>query len=230
MQNVFTESTNQVNPLDNLVGPGKKFASVDELAKSYEHGQNHIATLEAEHAEWRAGIQANIENQRQQSQTPSPSPVGNEPAQRENEVNLDDRIREAIAQTERDRKLSTNIDEVSKRLVEVYGDAQKANEAVRNRATELGVSIEFLMDAAAQSPKAFYAQIGLNDTPRQVPAPRSSVNPEALNTLNPNRQIKPGTYSYYEEMRKTNPRLYNSPKIQLQMHNEALTAGESFYT
>lgn len=226
--NIFAEQTPQANPLDDLVGPGKKFATVDELAKSYTHGQNHISTLEAEAAQWREGIQAQVEAQRQQTQgqQPQPSPQSE---QRADEPNLDDRIREAIEATDRERKLAKNIDDVSTRLAQVYGDAKKANEAINAKAQELGVSIQFLMDTAAQSPKAFYAQIGLTEAPRQAPAPRGDVNAAALNTLNPSQRAAEGTYGYYEQLRKENPRLYNSPKIQLQMHKEAQEKGQAFF-
>ena len=228
MSNVFAEQTPQANPLDDLVGPGKKFATVDELAKSYSHGQNHISTLEAEASQWREGLQSQVEAQRQQAQNqnpPPPSPNG----QREDEPNLEDRIRETIEATNRENKLARNIDDVSQRLTDIYGDPKKANEAISAKAQELGVSLQFLMDTAAQSPKAFYAQLGLQDAPRQAPAPRGNVNPAALNTLNPSQQAAAGTYQYYEQLRKDNPRLYNSPKIQLQMHKEAMEKGESFF-
>ena len=147
----------------------------------------------------------------------APQPSG----QHEDQSNLDDRIREAIETRERESRLTQNINEVSERVAAHYGDAKKANEAIKAKANELGVSIEFLMDVAAKSPKAFYAQIGLDAAPRQAPAPRGTVNPEALRTANPT-QATPGTYAYYEEMRKANSRLYNSPRIQLEMHEQAM--------
>lgn len=225
--NVFAEQTPQANPLDELVGPGKKFATVDELAKSYGHGQNHIATLEAEAAQWRQGIQEQIE-QRQQT-PPQGTPPSPQSEQRADEPNLDDRIREALEARERENKLTKNVNEVSTRLVEVYGDPQKANEAVNAKAAELGVTVQFLMDSAAASPKAFYAQLGLDAAPRQAAAPKGNVNPAALNALNQSRTAAPGTYAYYEQLRKENSRLYNSPKIQLEMHKYALE-NPNFFT
>lgn len=228
MSNVFAEPTPQANPLDDLVGPGKKFATVDELAKSYSHGQNHISTLEAEAAQWREGLQSQIENQRQQAQNPN-SPPSPPSEQRAEEPNLDDRIRNAIEETRQQEKLTTNVNDVSAKLVSIYGDPQKANQAMQAKAAELDMTIEDLMEQASKSPKAFYALVGLNDGARQAPAPRGNVNPAALNTLNPSQQAAAGTYAFYEQLRKENPRLYNSPKIQLQMHKEALEKGDSFF-
>jgi hypothetical protein len=37
------------------------------------------------------------------------------------------------------------------------------------------------------------------------------------------------TYSYYENMRKTNPNLYLDPKISIQMDKDAQALGEAFF-
>ena len=92
------------------------------------------------------------------------------------------------------------------------------------KAQELGVSVEFLQSVAAQSPKAFLAQLGLDNTSNQAPvvAPRNDINPRALNETS--GRVKEGTYAYYENIRKTDPKAYYSPKIQIEMHrNVALS-------
>lgn len=222
--NVFTEQT-PPNALDALVGEGKKYQTVEDLAKAVEFGQQHIAQIEAENAQYRANIQEQIELQRQRTNAEPPA----KPEQRVDEVDLQTRIREALEQTDREKRVADNVNTVSKRLVEIYGDAKKANEVVAAKAEELGVSIQFLMDSAAQSPKAFYAQIGLADTQRNAPPLAGNVNPAALANMNPSRVGAPGTYAYYEEMRKTNPKIYNSPRVQLQMHKDAMEKGEAFF-
>lgn len=225
-QNVFTEQTPQATALDSLVGEGKKYASVEDLAKSVGYSQKHIEQLEAETATYRSTLQDNIELQRQRIEQNRPSA---QTEQRTDEVDLETRIRDTIAQTERDNKLAKNVNDVSEKLVSLYGSPQKANEVVKQKADELGVSIQFLMDSAAQSPKAFYAQIGLNDSTRPAPALHGNVNPQALSNLNPSGNAQPGTYAYYESLRKSNPKLYNSPKTQLQMHKDAMERGEAFF-
>lgn len=222
--NVFSEQT-PPSTLDALVGEGKKYQTVEDLAKAVEFGQQHIAQIEAENAQYRANIQDQIELQRQRPNAEPPA----KPEQRVDEVDLQTRIREALEQTDREKRVASNVNAVSERLVELYGDAKKANEVVAAKAAELGVSIQFLMDSAAQSPKAFYAQIGLTDTPRNAPPLNGKVNPEALAHLNTSRTAGPGTYAFYEEMRQTNPKLYNSPRVQLQMHKEAMEKGEAFF-
>lgn len=229
--NVFTDPTpnQEQGTLDSLVGEGRKYANAEELARSWAHAQEHIKQLEAETAQYRNGIQTQVEQLRQPEPVTPPSEVKTE--QRAPEVDLETRIRETIEKTERDKKLARNVNEVSTKLVEVYGSAEKANAVVKARAAELGVSLDFLMEAAAQSPRAFYAQVGLNDGPRSTPLSAvGSVNPSALTAASPNSAAQPGTYKYYEQLRKENPKLYNKPSTQLQMHKDAMTHGERFFT
>ena len=91
----------------------------------------------------------------------------------------------------------------------------------------MGVSVKFLMDSAAQSPAAFFATMELETAPRPATGTRSDVNPAAL-SAQASGTAKPGTYAFYEEMRKTNPKLYNAPKVQLEMHKAAFENPEFF--
>jgi hypothetical protein len=40
---------------------------------------------------------------------------------------------------------------------------------------------------------------------------------------------KEGTYQWYQDVRKTNPKLYKSPEFQLRMHNDAISKGDAFF-
>lgn len=220
------------NPLDKYVGEGKKYATVADLIKGFENGQSHIQTIEDENRQFREGIHENILNAQQHRQSTPPSnqeqqTPGND--QRLNEQDLVERIRE-VTRAEREREQADkNINTVTDRLVETFGSEEAARDKLKARAQELGVSTKFLMDVAVKSPAAFYAQMNLDATPRQVPGPRGDVNPMALQAQTQGTQAKPGTYAFYEEMRKTNPRLYKSPKVQLEMHNQALQNPEAFF-
>lgn len=228
--NVFTEQTPPASTADTLVGEGRKYATVEDLAKSRLEADKYIERLEAENAQYRDGIQSQVEQFRQRTQEDTPPSVEKQPEQRAPEVDLETRIRETLAKTNREQTLARNVNEVSTKLVEVYGTPEKANQVVKARAQELGVSLDFLMESAAQSPKAFYAQIGMDSAPRQAPAITTGhVNPSALSAANPQGQAQPGTYKYYEQLRQTNPKLYNKPATQLQMHKDAMERGDSFF-
>ena len=219
------------NPIDAYVGPDRKYKTAADFVKGFENGQVHIATIEAENREYRESLQRDIDAQRARLNTP-PSQEGNQPVrqedQRANEQDLVERIREVNRQDRAAEKQAANLATATDRLVEVFGDADAAKARVKARAAELGVSVKFLMDSASQSPAAFFATMELDRAPRSAPAPRSDVNSAALNTQT-SGTAKPGTYAYFEEIRKTNKRLYDSPKVQLEMHKAALENPETFF-
>lgn len=227
MTNIFaTPQDNEVsNPLEALVGEGRKYKSVEDLAKAQLAAQEHIQRLEAENGEFRTGLQRDILQREQQLQ--ATTPPAQAPDQRQDQRNvppqedLAERIREVTRQDREAERTAANITDVTNRLTEVYGSDDAANKAVTARAAELGVSVKFLQDVAATSPAAFYAQMSLDAKPSPAPAPRGQLNTGALHNQNAG-SAKPGTYKYYEEIRKTNPKLYNTPKIQLEMHKQAM--------
>lgn len=230
---IFSDSLedNLENPLADYVGEGRKYSNVADLVKGYENGQVHIARIEQENREYREKLQADIDAQRARLNTP-PSQEPNQQApqadQRANEQDLVERIREVNRQDRVAEKQANNLEAATNKLIETFGDAEAAKERVKTRAAELGVSVKFLMDSAAQSPAAFFATMELEKAPRPQAAPRGNVNPAALSTLTPGA-AKPGTYAYFEELRQTNPKLYNSPKVQLQMHTAAMENPEGFF-
>jgi len=226
MTDIFAEPKDQGvgNPLEVLVGEGKKYATVEDLAKSRIAADEHIARLEAEAAEFRQGIQRQILDREQQSQQITP-PVGNQDqgnqSQRAPQEDLAERIREVTRQDREAEKARTNVEAVTDRLTSTFGTPEAANQAVASKARELGVSLKFLLDSAAASPAAFYKQMDLDVQPRNAPAPHGNVNTGALHSQSAG-SAKAGTYAYYEELRKSNPKIYNLPKTQLDMHKQAM--------
>lgn len=231
---IFTDSLEDQleNPLDAYVGPDRKYKSVDDFVKGYENGQVHIARTETENREYRDHLQREVIAQQNRLNTP-PSEQDlqrpQEAGQRANEQDLVERIREVNRQDRAQEKLNTNLEAATERLIDTFGNADAAKEKVQARAKELGVSVKFLMDSAAQSPAAFYATMELERAPRPTGAPRSDVNTGALSAQAAGGQAKPGTYAYYEDLRKTNPKLYNRPAVQLEMHKAAMENPDGFF-
>ena len=227
MTNIFKDQDNGIQTdLTSFVGEGKKFANPDELAKAYAHAQTFIDQLKDENGQFREGLQNDVRSQEQralQQPVTPPSPVQdpNPQLQRASQEDLVDRIREVTRLDREQEKQRTNVEQVTNKLTETFGTEQAANEAVKARAQELGVSMKFLLDAAAASPAAFYAQMNLDVKPRQMQAPSGQINTQAL-SQNSAGVAKPGTYAFYEDLRKSNAKLYNTPKVQLEMHKHAM--------
>lgn len=242
---VFNSTTPETpaSPLETLVGEGKKYKTVEDLANAYIHADAFIksTTRELQEVKEELNIRLDTEevlkrarqNQSNVDQTTPPETKVEKAATPLSDEDLAARIR-TVTQAERLRETAAqNVTTVATRLIEQFGDEAKANEFVRNKAAELGVGVEFLQDVAARSPKAFFSSIGLeNTTPKTPPTTpsRGDVNTEAFR--NNGAQVKPGTYAYFENLRKTDPKTYFARDTQLAMHKAALEAearGESFF-
>lgn len=241
---VFNSSNDApaASPLETLVGEGKKYATVEDLAKAYVHADAFIKSTTRELQEVKEELNVRLDTeqvlararQNQSNVEPQPSPQTpvKEATTPLSDEDLAARIRE-VTQAERLRETAAqNVTTVATKLIEQFGDEAKANEFVRNKAAELGVGVEFLQDVAARSPKAFFSSIGLENAPPKTPPTsptRGDVNTEAFR--NNGTQVKQGTYAYYENLRKSDPKTYFSRDVQLQMHKDAMAAaarGEDF--
>lgn len=228
---VFTEQTEQTNPLTTLVGETGKYKSPEELAKGYQNLNEFAENLKREAAELREelGKRLSVEeqvralaNQRTEQPSAPKDPVEPQPHERVKPFTDEDlvaRIREELQRTNSEQIAQRNFNEVTSKLVETFGDETKANDFVNQKARELGVSVKFLMEAAQTSPNGFFKIVELDNPTSQTVTTRSDVNTEAL--ANKPGQVKPGTYAFYEQMRKTDPKTYWLPRTQNQMHKEA---------
>lgn len=222
--------------LADLVGEGKKYATVDDLAKAYVNADTFISQLKTENEGIRNDLNQRLtqeeilEQIRQSNSKPpvTPTPEPTTPAvQPINEDELIGRLQQRLQEEQAKHKQTQNVEQVAEKLVETFGSETKANEAVKNKARELGVSVEFLQDVAAKSPTAFYQTLGLNVVQTPPPAaPRGAVNTQALAQ---DGNVKEGSYAYFENMRKTNPKLYWDKRTQNTMMKYASEKGDAFF-
>ena len=203
--------------LEVLVGENQKYKTPDELAKAYVHADNAIARLKAEKAEAEARakvLEDLVKGQGKQPVEPNGNPDGNptppavEPPAKIEDVDLKSLIQEELNKATTERQRADNINSAASKLAEVYGGAEKARAYVQKKAEELGVGVDFLMNTAGQSPKAFFNLVGFNEAnPTSTPSPVNELRPNA------GGNGKKGK-SFYENIRKTNPTLYYSRPIQ----------------
>jgi hypothetical protein len=227
---------NQVSPLlATLVGEDKKYKSVDDLAKAYAHADVFIEQLKSEKAttetekreaeERAAKLEAQLEilnklatNPKADEANGTKTPAVEEPKSDD----IDTKIRATVELLSEEQKQKTNSAQVDQVLIEKFGEPEKATEYLKAKAAELGVGIKFLTDLAKTSPTAFYATVGLNTSQaKSDPAPRSTVN----TTILQGSAVKPNTYAWYQQLRKENKALYNTARIQTQMHADASKPG-----
>lgn len=239
MANDIFSSDNVGTPVDltlnDLVGEGKKYKDPDELARAYAHIESHTKTVESENAEIRARLDS-IEATNHNPNNPNPDGQG-EPRKDDNppanppkapddkgkDVDFRSQIRDEVRALNEEERAVANIETAAARMVEVYGDSEKANQAVINRAKELGVSVEWLKDSASRSPSAFYASMGIQSGhSSSTPASGQGVRP-------PSDGSNLRNFEHYDKIRKENPKLYFTAALQTEMMREARTQGSDFY-
>lgn len=172
-----------------FIGEGKKYASIEAALASIPHAQSHIATLEGEMGELREDlikrktaeeILAEINKKPTEEQTIPQF----DPSQ------LDALIENKMAAKEQQVVRQANVSTVVDKFAEVYGDKAKAEEVYINKAKELGLSIDYLNNLAATSPKAVFELYGIKSVGGIPAKVHSDVNTEADPPVQPKSQPK----------------------------------------
>lgn len=241
-----TETTPDTVTLETLVGEGKKYATPDDVAKAKVHADLFIEQLKAENAGLREDLALRLTAEEQLSQfaarqTAAPvrqdeqRPATQAPAVPDPAIKKEDLaslVREITSQERQAEQALRNANEIEARMLAEFGDEQTANRIVQAKAQELGVSVEFLQSVALQSPKAFFTTLGL-EAAKDVATPQTrgkqDVNTEAFMRQNANTTAPVGSYKYYEDLRKNDPKTYWSPKTQNQIYGDRLRLGDDFW-
>jgi hypothetical protein len=234
---VFDESGRPENYLETLVGEGKKFQTPEDLAKGKWESDQYISTMKQELEDAKAELAARkrveelLKEQRQTSNPPAANVETHQPATDTAKVftaeDFDRRVREIADERDSQMRTANNVNSVSAKLIEIYGSQENAAKAVAQRARELEVPVATLQAVAAQSPKAFFAQLGVQDQVGTAGPTHGDINTAALGGSSKARPED--RYSWYQEVRKTNPTLYRSADFQMKMHEAAGRIGEGFF-
>jgi hypothetical protein len=162
-----------------------------------------------------------LENNREQVATPLANDNAQQPSFDMNEI--ENIVKQKIQETESSKIANANFSVVENKLKEKFGNNYTS--ILKEKASNLGLSIEDVDQLARKSPAAFFNTLGLNETNDnsfQAP-PRSSTN---NTSFTPN--VKQRTWTYWQELRKTDPKAYYEPKNSLQRMKDAETLGETF--
>ena len=151
------------------------------------------------------------------TQTEDPKPSTFKPE------DIDSLLEQKLTQREKTNKQTENFNFVRAKLKEQFGD--KASEVLKQRMDTLGLDQAFTDDLARSHPQVFLKTFGVEEQYRQqdTAPPRSS---QRQTTFAPTVQKR--DWNFYQEMKKTNPRMYLDPKIAIQMHNDAIALGDAF--
>ncbi len=238
MSDIFEEQTNPSastqteGSVAELVGEGKKFATIEDLAKGKAEADKFIEQLKKEQAELRSDLDQRLsaqdlleeirkEREAQLQTSSAPSEGNTTPSLGQDDIaNL---VTQTIEQRETQQTAENNILAVDRKMKELYGD--KAQEVMLQKASSSNISVDFLKDIAAKSPNAFYNVLGLSTQKPTTP----TLTTGTVDTSGTQTNTSSGnTWADFEKMRKENPKLYWKPETQMRILKEKQEQGESF--
>jgi hypothetical protein len=219
--------------LSQLVGEGKKFKTVEDLARGKLEADRFISDLTEEQKELRNALKE-YEEKLAKTETvkdlfgnkDSASSKDNQAEQMTTEDILklvDERLTKRTAAQQE----AANKERANAALLKHFGnDDAKARAFVKSEAERLGVGTDFLKDMSAKSPEAFLRLVGVNQ-------PRANPGASFDNAVNPDASGGEGSMrnaAYYSELRKKLGHRFYEPDIQQQRLRDRKALGERFFT
>lgn len=219
---------------------GEKWQDPEVIAKGKVEADNHIKELERQLEELRGDLSKNeyakqlLETLQGKAEVPTSSKtVDAQEKQSEGSAadqnttgdagDLESLVEETIRKREQQQTAQQNLTQVNETLTEAYGT--EASKVVKERAQELGMSLERLQEIAAESPSAFMRLVGDSPAVEKNPTTTSSVNTTAAFNRSGERN-----WNYYQDLRRSNPKQYYSPKVQNQLAQDRVNLGDRFYS
>ena len=243
MDELFQEvNTDEVVTIDEnadylaeLVGEGKKFKTPHDLARGKAEADRYIEVLKAKMADLekevntRKSLEAfKTELEALKNPAPVETPIVSTPdtPQALDESRLESLLEQLLQKKEVQRARETNAQKVSRVLEENFGP--KAQAVLNEKARELGMGLSELKGIAQTSPAAFFRLVGAQEG-NSRPAPISGIPTGSVNVGAPESITARGK-SYYEKLKREQPKLYNDPKVTSQMIQDMAKLGrERFY-
>lgn len=228
--NTTPDPGENTNYMEELVGEGKKYASVDDALKALHHAQQHIPRVEAEAQGVRdelksrlaledlvdklqkAQAEAGVSNPGEPPQNEQPNEQATPPvppATGLTKEELEALVQRTLVQDKEQSSFNTNVDTVASELQAKWGPGYRSMMA--EKAQELGMSQEDLLALAGKSPKAFYNTVGVSTAPAQATNPHAPPTSQGR-PASPNSNAR--TWDYYTNLRRENPSLYWSKETQ----------------
>lgn len=236
MDDIFTEINSDVtidqnaDYLAELVGEGKKFKTPHELAKGKAEADRYIELLKQQNAQLQQEVNTRtsldsfktiLEGSRQPAEPVNPAPVTPDDALRLDETRLEQLVQNLLAKQEAQRAQESNSQKVSRVLEENFG--QSAQQVINQKAKDLGMSLEALKSLSTQAPNAFFALVGAQEG-NQRPVLGGAVPRSSVSMGDPTAHAARGK-SYYDKMKRENPKQYNDQRTTVQMMNDMQQLG-----
>ena len=224
--------------LDALVGEGKKYASLEELAKGKAEADSFIDKLKDENSDLRKQAEEKTTimdlmeafkslNQEQESNSESVTPLDDEV--------LQGKLEQMIKEREAKRTSEANRTEAMKLVSEkLNGDEKAVDLFVQQKALQLGMEADKLWSLSEESPAGFAQIIGLESQPTQQVTPMAlpHQNTEAVSS-GPSMEVDGfKTKNWFDQQRREmgNKKFINDSTIQRRMIESREKLGDRFYS
>jgi hypothetical protein len=228
------------NYFQELVGDGKKFKTPEDLAKGKFEADQYIKILERTRDEMRddylklredyqsrAKLEELIDQMKNQQQSSSDTThtANDDKKPVFDPKEIESLVSSKIQEHESTRRQAENYNLIKSKLQERYGESYK--EVLKTQIEALDITENELNDMARQKPKFLMKTLGL-DTPVSKESFQSPISSnQRTDNFSPSASKK-RTWSYYQNLKRDNPKLYQDPKTQVQMQKDYIELGDAF--
>lgn len=235
VNNLFNDDQNVEDNKDylaELVGDGKKFKTVEELAKGKAESDRYIAQLTTQLDEARTEVQKRIaledlktailerdNNNPPNSQNPPQNVVDKVDAD-----SIDELIQKKLTEREATQSRTANEKLVTDKLNTTWGDNAQAE--LRKAAQSLGMTLKELQEIGQRSPEALFKMIGVGN----LPVPNGGVVPRSGERFSSDNPSGERNKVYYDKLKMSDPKLYWDKRTQIQLNKDAMRLKERFYS
>lgn len=192
------------SPLNSLVGEGKKFKTVEDLAKGKISSDAFIETLKREKEELESRLTSLQVEMEKQKKTSSVTP---NTTQSVTEESIQALIDKSLSERERTTTRTRNLESAKKHLMDNFGE--RAEEHLQTQASSMGLTKEKLLEIASDTP-AIFMRLFPVEKPKTQTTTSGTTNTETLE-FNHNSDIS--EYKALTEARKKQGvgRFYSDP-------------------
>ena len=235
---VFSQTgTSEGSALSELVGEGKKFATIEDLAKGKQEADAFIERLESE-AKLKSEQMVELEKKAQKEHTVSEliqavkktneqaTTDGNQPVTPED---LSEMVKSIMDGEHVEQTKATNRAQANKAVLDkVNGDVEAARSYVAERARAHGTTVDKLQALGEESPSAFQKLMEIN--PSNVQQGVTSLPGQQAPTDTATVIEGHKTKAYYTALKKEMGAgaYWRDTKVQAAYHNDAMFLKERF--
>lgn len=221
-----------------LVGEGKKFKSVDDLAKGKIEADGFIEKLKVENAALREALntEANPDEilqringllqAKDRSTTNTHDQTSNQSTSTAAPL-TEEKVLELLSKRDQEEKIKQNVETFNANVTKAFGN--KTGEVIATRLDELGMDEKSFKDLAAKNPNAALRILGLREGGVSAGTMNSSVNTEAFfgDAGKGNGEVQ--NFAYFTKLRRELGEKYYEPHIQKQVFEARKKLGDAFW-